>query len=225
MPTEKKVRDPEFARRLQQACDSNFHCPAPNFGRLGWIGEQMGVRFKDPVSIESVRKWLAGEVKPRGVRAENLARLLDVDPVWLAMGVDQQMTPREQKVRNAEADGMVNIVAGFIQADGGHPAFPEQGDKRAAAGHIDLYAIIRGASYAFHIATGRRVDDAWVFGVPLGEGAVRLGIVREGFNVRIFEITDELRAEFGERSGGSVAVTLTSEQIDAVKLESFANRL
>lgn len=38
------------------------------------------------VSAETVRKWFAGEAKPKGDRVRHLASILEVDWIWLEMG-------------------------------------------------------------------------------------------------------------------------------------------
>jgi hypothetical protein len=38
------------------------------------------------VTVESIRKWLAGETRPREDKAEKLGKVLDIDPVWLRIG-------------------------------------------------------------------------------------------------------------------------------------------
>jgi hypothetical protein len=48
------------------------------------------------------------------------------------MGIDPEFQPHERKLRNAMADGAVNLVAGFIQMDGAYPAFPEESDTPRA---------------------------------------------------------------------------------------------
>ena len=225
VPVEKIVRDPGFAKRLEQACDANFHCPPQHHGRLRWLADELKTRFNETVSQETIRKWIRGEVKPRGGKHELLAQILGVDPTWLYLGVDSGMSPRERKVRNAEADGVINLVAGLIQMDGGFPAFPQDNDKRAADNHIDLYAIIRGASYAFHVSLARQKGGDYEFSVPVAEGIVVLGIVREGFTARIVELTPELVQERGHNSGGSALVTLTAAEFEVRQVSSFADRL
>lgn len=223
----KAIRDPAFGKRMEQACDANPHCPAHHRGRLGWISEQLKLRFNEKISIETVRKWLAGEVKPGRGRHEYLAQILGVDPVWLFLGVDPEMAPRERKLRNSEADGAVNVVAGLIQMDGGHPAFPEPGDKRAESERIDLYAIIRGANYAFNVSLGYRNAEGsdWNFPAPLTEATIVLGVVREGFAFRIVELTPEIVHGRGKSRVGSSMVTLSDAEVSEMAIDGFTNRL
>ena len=80
-------RSPEFAERFNDACDRYHDCRPLHQGRLTWIRS----RLKEEglhVSLESVRKWLSGEGRPRQEKCEKLATILDVDGAWLYMGRD-----------------------------------------------------------------------------------------------------------------------------------------
>ncbi len=81
----KTIQASGFARRLHEACDKHSHCPPLQKGRLIWVKEQLSQRGIQ-VSVESVRKWLEGEVEPRRPKRIELAGILDVNPVWLDMG-------------------------------------------------------------------------------------------------------------------------------------------
>ncbi|MDP2764646.1 MAG: hypothetical protein Q8O54_07405 [Brevundimonas sp.] len=82
----KLILEPELAARLVEACDRSALVPPPNYGRLRWISEQFASRFSDQISVETVRRWLSGEGKPKGKRLRYLAQLLDVDEAWLTVG-------------------------------------------------------------------------------------------------------------------------------------------
>lgn len=215
----KVIRDAGYAHRLEQACDSNPHCPAMHHGRQKWIADQLRERFNEHVSTETVRRWYHGEVKPRLDKNNKVAELLMVDPVWLYQGIDSSLTVRERKVRNATADGAVNLVAGLIQMDGGSPAFPD-GD---APEGVDLFAIIKGAQYSMHIALGEPAGTGYRFSAPAAMGNVMtLGVIREGMRIRIADITDAL-AEHGQNTGGSVSVTIPERSLSMI--ESFTRRI
>ncbi|WP_155913494.1 helix-turn-helix domain-containing protein [Asticcacaulis sp. AC466] len=199
----------EFGERLKQACDGNPDVPEPNYGRLGWFVEKLA-NVGVTASAETVRKWFAGETFPRAKAIDGLARILQVDLAWLTVGHGGTFDAREKKVRNALADGIVNVVAGFIQMHGGSPAFPEPNDKRARSEAIDLYTVIRGAQYAFQIALGTEDGDGVKFSVrPAGEGTFILGAVASGdFSIEIIEIDHEGLAEVGTRKNGLIELRL-----------------
>ncbi|MBH0113208.1 helix-turn-helix transcriptional regulator [Novosphingobium sp. YJ-S2-02] len=224
MVADRLVREPEFAKRLNQACDTNAHAPDLHRGRYVWLREELAKRFNENVSIETCRKWFAGESRPRPAKMAKVAQLLEVDVAWLSLGVDPEIGPKEKRLRNAMADGVVNVVAGLIQMDGGRPAFPDETDKRATDENIDLYAIIKGANYAFHITLGELVDDKLRFPVPAKNDAVIvLGVVREGFSVRIFEISPEIIATSGVARSSSARLDVAESDLRPVS--TFAERL
>ena len=148
---------PDFARRVAQACEASGLVPAANYGRLNWFQKQYADRFGVEIATETVRKWFAGETKPRPQALRQLAEILQVDEAWLSLGTASDAKGRKP-VQDATASGAVNLVAGLVQMDGGTIAFPEPDDKRAEAENIHLYAIIRGAQYPLHIVVGEQAD-------------------------------------------------------------------
>lgn len=218
-PRIKTIRHKDFARRMTQACDGHAHVPPPNFGRLQWFVDQLRDRFGADTTPETIRKWLAGETLPRPKSMAMLAEILEVDEAWLSLGAAPELDRKQQKLRNAEADGVVNVVAGFIQMSGGNPAYPSPDDKRAADSEIDLYAIIRGAQYAFHVVLAK--DD--LFAVPVAaENNFVVGVVRTGeLSCEFYEIPVEVLSE-GRRRGGHIEIVGTE---GLRKITTFRERL
>lgn len=177
--------------------------------------QQLDQRFSTSVSNETVSKWFTGVARPRPDKIRLLAKLLDVDEAWLALGVEPELDPRERKIRNAMADGAVNVVAGFIQMTGGHPAFPEENDVRAKGGaRIDLYAIIKGAHYALHVALAQEEGEgAYRFAIPYGhEDCVVIGVIQTQPLVCDFlELTADLVNAHGLRRSGHIEITMTGQ--------------
>lgn len=223
-PPPKVIRDPAFAKRFEQAADLHAHCPVKHRGRLGWVAEQMRLKGV-PVSNETVRKWFDGEAKPRSDKGELLAEIMQVDAAWLMMGIDATIAPRERKVRNAMASGVVNLVAGLIQMDGGHPAFPEESDTRAHKEHVDIYAIVRGANYALHVVLGETHGRQAQFVVPtgLGENVIVIGVIRDGLAFDLFELTPEVIEKHGTGRGGSIEITVEGSKLRPIN--GFSQRL
>jgi len=215
---ERIIRDPEFAKRFASACDGNDYCPPLHKGRLTWVQVELERRFKEKVSVETVRKWFAGEARPRPDKLAKIAELLQVDISWLSLGVDKGLSPRELKARGREIEGAVNVVAGFIEMDGGHAAFASVADQNEKG--IDLHAIIKGAKYDIHISF---CEDG-TFRVPTDhDGLLMLGVAKNGFTVEIYEITDTLVSEHGNRRGGIVEVNVPLDLLQ--KVETFTQRL
>lgn len=229
LPANKKVVHPEFAQRMQSACDDNPDVPLPNHGRLGWFSSEIERRFGVSVTIETVRKWFAGETIPRPKMMGYLAAVLGVDHAWLSVGSSPQISEKQKKVRDATADGAVNLVAGLIQICGGHPAFPDDNDAHALNDKIDLYAVIKGAKYSIHVVLAESADGGHVFAIPTESvgTTVIVGVVRTGeLAFRFFEIDSDLIAEAGKRKGGHYSVTMPNDPGDEWKeIESFSNRL
>jgi len=220
----REIREPEFAARLDQACDAHSMVPLKHSGRQAWIQRSLKAQYDEEVSPETVRKWFAGEAKPRPAKLTKLALLLEVDEAWLSMGVSG-IEPRTRIARNATADGAVNLVAGLIQMDGGQPAFPDENDQDAKTRNIDLHAIIRGGKYDIHVTVGERVDAGLRFHIPYKtESVVVLGVIRDGFNFRIFDISSELIAA-SPRRGMTVEVTAREGDEGLRSIESFKQRL
>lgn len=220
------VRDAAFAKRLESAVDGHPHSPEKHFGRLRWLQEQLA-KAGEHVSAETCRKWFEGEARPRPIKMLKLAQALEVDPAWLSMGIDPVLQPHERKVRNATVDGAVNLVAGFIQMDGGYPAFPQEGDRRAQEDNVDLHAIIRGASYNIHVALGEKEGKLLSFTIPSPyENVCVLGVIRDaGFRIQIYELSNDLIREHGKHRGGSVDLQVEIGQQGLRKIDSFSKRL
>lgn len=221
MPVVKKVRYPEFAQRMQLACDSNPDIPLPNYGRLNWFVNQFESKYNRSLTVETLRKWFAGMTQPKSPEIMGeLASLLKVDTAWLAYGVQEPDAP-SKKTRQAQAIGVVNVIAGFVSMAGSVPGFPNEDDKRAQDAKIDFYAVIKGATYAFNITLGVTKGSDTIFPVKaqaVGE-CLLLGVVQTSpFSVEVYE----LDAETGRRKDGNVEVPLTPE---TRRITSFAERL
>lgn len=221
------IRDKPFADRLARACDGNPNVPEYNRGRLTWVVNKLVEQFGQSVSIETVRKWFAGETKPRPDKLAQLAQLLEVDEAWLSLGTEPDLQPRERKLRNAAVDGAVNVLAGFIQMDGGHPAFPADRDKRAEQNHIDLYAIIKGAQYAFHVVLAKDEGEVQRFVVPTNYDQVFIvAMVRaKDLAVRCYELPAEYIEKNGARRGGAVEVVIADVEGKLRGIRNFGERL
>jgi hypothetical protein len=212
----------EFADRLNKAADLNPNVPPLRSGRLTYIQDEMEKRGMT-VSLETVRKWFSGESMPHKSRWETISEILKVDQAWLIHGTED-VTPSERRLRNAMADGAVNFVAGLMQMDGATVAFPDDGDRYAIQDHIDLTAIIRGASYAIHVIVAEERDSGPVFSVPTElRHTVPIGVVRhEGFNFSVYEITDMAIGLGKPGRTGRIEVDIREDGVR--EIESFRDR-
>jgi hypothetical protein len=207
---------------MLRACDGNRQIPAPNEGRLRWFKEQFGASGHN-VSMETVRKWFAGMTVPRQKLLQPLADILQVDAGWLSAGTSENVTMSEKRLRTLSSKGAVNIVAGFIQMDGGQAALPKSSDEFAHEKSIDLHAIIRNAKYDLTIVTS--VENRISVPVSASENVI-LAVIREpapGFSVTIIELDWEPDVGIGKYENGAYLLDGNSMQGRAV--ESFRERL
>jgi transcriptional regulator with XRE-family HTH domain len=219
---QKKIRHREFAKRMEQACETHPLCPPMHHGRLGWIAEQLEKKFGRKTTIESIRRWISGEARPRLETLNELAELFGVDSAWLALGTTPDFDPKDRKVRKAEVSGSVGLLASVIQMSGGHPAFPDDGDDKSS---VDLYAVIRGAHYRFKVMLGTSdADGRLSFTVPADlDGTIAIGVQQlDNFSYAFYEIEDEVIA-LGDRKGGYSVLTVTPDQLR--RIETFSERL
>lgn len=223
--TKDRVVHPAFASRMQQACDDNHRVPLPNYGRLGWLTNELETRFGISASQETMRKWLSGETIPRPKSMKAMAIILGVDEAWLSIGRVPEVSIKQGKLRNATADGAVNVVAGFIQMCGGNPAFPLEDDRAASKEKIDIYAIIKGAKYSFHVTVGERRGDEWHFHVPVeAENTFVIGVARTSDLVcEFYEFDPDTIERMGNKRGGAYEIVLRDGE--ARRIETFAERL
>jgi transcriptional regulator with XRE-family HTH domain len=202
-----------LAERLYKACEENSRVPAHNHGRQAWVRAQLAERCGVEVSSETISKWFTGVARPRPEKITALARVLDVDEAWLTLGVSARVGAVRHQLRNAMADGVVNVVAGFIQMAGGHPAFPESAvtPHEPGCAKVDLYAIIKGAHYAFHIVVAQETGPGvWRFVLDHGyESCLVLGVIPYApLACDFIELRDELVARHGGRRKGVVEIVV-----------------
>lgn len=214
----KKIHHKEFAQRMEQACDGNPHVPPLHHGRLVWVVNQLQTRFGTKVSTETVRKWFAGESFPRVEKLHQLAEVFGVDEGWLALGQAPDLKPAERKARNAQVSGIVNVLAGVIEIEGGKPAFPDCKREKA-----DLFAIIKGAHYTFRVVLGTEAGALIEFKVPpdTGDQFVVGVVIQPNFTFDFYEIDAETIAN-GTRRGGHIEVSGDHRTLRRIK--TFADR-
>lgn len=219
-----KVHYQEFAKRMELACDGNNLVPPINHGRLNWFVDQLKKQDLH-YTIEAVRKWLAGDVRPRPEAMSALARILKVDVAWLANGTSPGLTQTEQKSHNRAVSGAVNLVAGLIQLDGSVAALPNMDDASATDNRVDLYAIIRGAKYNFHILVPVGTGSSQHFLVPVeARETIVLGVVPLGnFSFEVYELDWAGIDEVGSRKTHGMAVKIQDRAWR--RISSFAERI
>ncbi len=222
-PSRKEGLLEEFAARLGQAAENNPRVPRMHQGRYTYIVDEFKKRGV-PLRTESVRKWFHAEVMPLSEKVELLAQILMVDVAWLAHGEDSAKLSGKRRQHSSDASAVANVVAGLIALDGSHPAFPDDDDRRAAEDGIDLYAVIKGASYAFRIATGKVKGDTVEFSFKPTKDTVVLGVVRDGFAFSVYDISEASTAASSTDDGGR-SISIPVADLDALRVESFSKRI
>lgn len=230
-PESNQIRHTDFAERFTKVVDSHPLVPAVNFGRLQWLANRLEQFGGPKLYPETIRRWFSGQSRPRPAVLTIIAEMLDVDEAWLAVGTGAAVDARQRRLRNLMVDGVVNVVAGLIQMDGSHPAFPSEGKL----GPVDIHVIIKGAKYDIHVALGTALDgDRFQFTVPADNGDLMvLGVVpTEGFGFDILELDGDLLTQSGVAKSRQVTLDLdyTDGDYQAAgktvrKITSFAERL
>lgn len=216
-----KIRHADFAARMGQACDNSPHVPPLNQGRLTWISDQFRKRYEDSVAPEVIRKWLAGEARPRQKRLTGLSEILGVDEIWLLTGAGDRFDPKQVKSKVVTEGAIKNLVIGAVELEGGRVALPREGDSFAKENAVDFYIIIRGAQYAAHIVQFEN-GVAQVPGAALDSFV--LGVVREGaFSFRFYELDREGIEQHGKWANGHFEVGFDAKEWR--EISSFAERL
>lgn len=221
-----KLPHAEFAHRLQLACEDNPHCPPPNYGRLSWFVDRFA-EFNKSVTTETVRRWLAGEARPRTDKMTLLAKILKTDEAWLSVGGPKVDPKERRRAHSREASGPVNLVAGAMQVAGSTPAFPD--DENGDPG-VNLQAVIRGAFYRLHVTMGAIKDSELRFNVQadaLKEDILVIGVVvREGLMIEFYEVEPEVLREAKPHAGVvRVSVPDDAEHPGLRRITDFSVRL
>lgn len=108
------------------------------------------------MSQQGVRKWFSGEAMPRRAAMQRLAKLLEVEEPWLALGIMPEISREEKRINARNVDGAVLLTMGALTLAGGVCAIPGEDDIRRE--YVDFYAILRGTQMAIHVSYGREIS-------------------------------------------------------------------
>ncbi|KAE8546177.1 helix-turn-helix domain-containing protein [Marinobacter nauticus] len=193
----------DFAQRLKLACDRSPNVPEYGKGQQTWFKDRMGV------SQEAVRRWFEGESRPRPKLMAQLAKLLDVDEAWLALGTSTDMSDKERRQYKERVDAACYMVFGIFMAAGYSCAFADE------PGDVDFYAIRGGKQTAVSVTT------AWpksknVFVAPVrNEYQNKLNLCVVPVDTGVFETLvmdqDGIR-EYGEAKTDNILITVKREK-------------
>ncbi|MFC5394219.1 hypothetical protein [Bosea vestrisii] len=219
------IRDKAFAKRLETAVLNNPSAP-DGHGRQKWLREQLEGRFRRKVSAEALRKWFAGEARPRPAIMTEIAVILEVDEAWLSLGITPELSLAERRHQNALVTGAVNLVAGMIQMSDGHIAFPDTTDAQ-----VDLYAIIQGRQHSLVIRSMREGAETVPITVPSShERSIVMCVVQhEATAYSVLRLPSDVISKHGNQKGGYVELAIEPGSNLSIKtdvlpvIKSFAN--
>jgi len=181
------MQDPAFVQRLNTACNANRNVPVHGDGRQAYIKRNLNL------SGEAVRKWFAGESRPRQQKMKALAALLGVDESWLALGIESEASAGGQRLCEPAASGAVNVFLGLMQMNGGRCTFLNKDDPAAA--YTSFCMTREGGHTAYHVAEARvGTDGSLSFDLPIEyERCALVGAVQVGpLEVRFLRLPHEL---------------------------------
>lgn len=213
-----------FAHRLNQAVEQHPQVPVSPYGRQSWLVQKLAKEAGLKVSNNTVNKWMRGMAKPRDENVVKLAKVLDVDDVWLGHGrMTNLSTPKEELVASASnAGGALLILAGLVEA-GGHKVMLEDD------GTPSLRASIKGEKVNCVAASGQADGKTISFIVPEPVGPKRIIGVIVGVgaggptyataHIELVDLTDVPR----EKLGGVSVVKIERRKEGKFKVEGHRN--
>lgn len=136
--------DLAFAQRFAEGMDRAPGVPAQVHGRLTWLVRQIDTRYGKSVTVETVRKWSKGLIKPREKNMRMLSEIFGVDIEWLQFGRGAMSTKKEVRLAGRKASGAIHFVAGSMMLSGLNVAFPRDDDAVAREMGVDIYVIVDG---------------------------------------------------------------------------------
>lgn len=189
-----------FAKRLAQACKENIDIPAHGKGQQTYLAEKMGV------SQEAVRKWFAGESRPKQPTMRKLASVLNVDYVWLALGTSHGEI-EQRRAAAGRQDAAVYALAGYVIEKGYNMAFSSEGTEH------DMDAIGYGVHRVIVVrAAASPSKNKWSVRFPLASMELtNIAAMRRNdasFAYDFIWLTHRELTEHGFREGNDICVDL-----------------
>ena len=200
----RKIRDKDFAKRLNDACDNHSEVPPYNYGRLTWIRDQLSSKYSEKITTETVRKWFAGEARPRREKMKKLAALLKVEEAWLSLA-STVIDSKHRATRQRRATGAANILAGFIQlTDDSAIAFPDESAIE------DFTAIINHKKYDMYAALAVEKNGSYIFYTPINHKQLTvIGVIpTKGNSVIFLKFPPAVIEKEGRKKGDHIEVAV-----------------
>ncbi|AWY09504.1 HTH-domain containing protein [Ruegeria phage vB_RpoS-V16] len=190
----------EFSARLRRAIEGHPLAPPTPYGQQAWLLEKLTKETSLRVSRNAMSKWFNGQAKPRSDSIRQIAQVLKVDEVWLALG--RKPTVKVDTPENAaRSRAVVLVLAGLIESGGGRVTFPGPD-----AAPVDLQVNFGGQSLGLVVVALAANGDKYsaVVNEPTGDArvlALCIGKPDAGCLstacVEVYDITDLPRQKFG----------------------------
>lgn len=184
-----------FAKRLDLACERSVECDKTR--RQSWLREQLKKQFNTNVSNQAVSQWFSSEITgttPRPGTLRKIAKILNVDPLWLdpRVSLPEQEASQVSETSTAAAlddparQGAAHLLAGMICMSGGSVSLPHGGGP-------DLVILSSGRPLSVYLVLLRPEGQTVSFTLPfnLPTKAVLVGAVLSGhpFDTRFLHLS------------------------------------
>ncbi|WP_157928955.1 helix-turn-helix domain-containing protein [Pararhizobium haloflavum] len=202
---DKLVPYPEFASRVNHACDNNPKIP-DGWGRQAYVQAQFE-KAGIPLSRQSVNRWFQGYSVPRLKKLNFLAKVLDVDEGWLVFGAMPEGEHHRKTRHPIDISGAIQLVTGLLTMDGAICAFAEPNDEAG----LHFRTVYKGRHFRCHCVAADTTDEGYrVVVSPNYANLTTFIVVRyEGWDFRIFKIVPGVIKSTGEHRGGFVTLDFT----------------
>lgn len=199
-----------FAIRLRQAVEGHPLSPAIDYGRQKWLRDYVYTRTGVHVTTQAINKYYSGAMRPKPDVIKAIARALEIDEAWLAVGTQTGLTQEQARKRDIVEDGGVNAVIGLIQLSGGMVTF-----SRRPKDGVDIFAIINAKHLEIEVATAKDVSADQIefrFAQP-DKDRVSIGVVpSERVNgIRFLRVPAEMIEKHGVWKGAYTELTVLHE--------------
>ncbi len=159
----------EFSYRLNQSVAGHPLAPPTSFGIQSWLRKKLLTETRLDVSVNTVSKWFNGQSLPRADSIRKIAQVLQVDEMWLSIGLNPVARSEEKRRENVNARAAVMVLAGVLEMGGGRVTFADDPD-----GSVDLHVNLDGKSFSAVVVSPKRSADAWSYMIPEPVGAARV---------------------------------------------------
>lgn len=188
----------EFSKRLETACDGNPAVPEAGKGR------QVALADKLKVSQEAVRKYFSADSRPKPSTMTELARILNVDEAWLALGHKPNTSAKEKRTFNKHANGATYATFGLFVMSEYACSFDDNAES------ADFHAIRSGVKLSIAVTVLREENHKLLATVKLSykDNINVLVTIDDKTDLSFYVINSESITCHGDVKGGYVNIEL-----------------